>query len=288
MFSRALISKLGLIIALDLDSFICYNVIMTDLFSYCRIYFIAAALGAHSNFLQQGFRQKDVRFLIGLFLNWMDASTKGVDEKIHNTQISRFLDQLLKDGYATKSGRGSVPRYQLTRAGLLELVGQLVHAPVPAPFEQFFFVFYFVKTYGSRLTELVAQKENRLPRSLQVELQSLLDLKEILDQQIRFVQLEIRKLEERMKETKGAAQLASQLSTKGASADEMIRSVEQLFPYEMNSQKKMSDLFREIPPALRIWELTTGNTNRYEILWASQKESLEGYFKVLTQMKTKL
>jgi hypothetical protein len=261
---------------------------MTDLFSYCRIYFIAATLGAHSNFLQEGFRQKDVRFLVGLFLNWMEASTKGVDEKIHNTQISRFLDQLLKNGYATKSARGPAPRYQLTRAGLLELVSQLVQVPVPAPFEQFFFVFYFVKNYGSRLTELVAQKENRLPRSLQVELESLLDLKEILDQQIRFVQLEIRKLEERMKETKAAALLASQLSAKGASADEMIRSVEQLFPYEMNSQKKMSDLFREIPPALRIWELTTGNTNRYEILWASQKDSLEGYLKALNQMKAKI
>ena len=261
---------------------------MIDIYSSYRTYFVAATLGAHSNFFHEGFRQKDVRFLIGLFLNWMEATTKGIDEQIHNTQVRRYLEQLLNEGYAVRLGRGHAPRYQLTRAGLLEFVSQMVKVPVHAPLEQFFFVFYFVKNYGSRLTELMAQKENKLPRSFQVELESLLDLNEILDQQIRYIELEIRKLEERMKETKGAAQLAAELLAKGVSTDEMIRAVEQFYPYEMNNQKKMSDLFKEIPSSLRAWELTIGNTNRFEILWASQKESLVGYLNVLKQMKSKI
>ncbi|MGZ5278780.1 MAG: hypothetical protein ACXWC9_02485, partial [Pseudobdellovibrionaceae bacterium] len=174
---------------------------MVDLYSVYRLYFVAAILGAHSNFSNEGFRQKDVRFFIGLFFNWMDSTTKGVDDKIHNTQVSRYLEALVSDGYAVKLGRGRTPRYQLTRTGLLEMVGQLGQVPVGAPLERFFFVFYFMRTYGARLTELVAQKENRIPKSFQIELQSLLDTNELLNQQIRYVQLEIRKLEVRLQDT---------------------------------------------------------------------------------------
>ncbi len=257
---------------------------MIDLYSSYRVYFVAATLGAHSNLSTDGFRQKDVRFLLGLFLNWMDSTIKNVDEKIHNTQISRYLDTLLKAGYISKQGRERLPRYRLTRAGLLELVGQLVQVPVHAPLEQFFFMIYFMKTYRARLTELVTAKENRLPRSLQIELESRLDIKELLDQQTRHIKLEISKLEARLQDTKGAAALANQLSKKGAKNEEIIKAVEQLYPYELNSQKSMSDLFREIPASMRSWELNVGNENRANILWTGLRDYLRAYLQILEKM----
>ncbi len=258
--------------------------IMVDLFSIYRVYFVAAALGAHSNAPENGFRQKDVRFLLGLFLNWMDATTKGVDETIHNTQISRYLEGLVKSGHASRVGKQRAPSYQLTRTGLLELVSQLTHVPVGSPIEQFFFVYFFARTYGERLKELVAQKENRLPRSFQVELEALLDHRELLEQQIRATQLEIKKLESRIQDTKGAHALAMKLSAQGAKVDELIAAVESRYPYDLNSQKPMSELFREVPPPLRQWELTVGNLHRADFLWSSMKEYLQDYVKTLQRL----
>ncbi len=261
---------------------------MIDIFSSYRSFFVAASLGAHSNFYTTGFRQKDVRFLLGLFLNWMDSTTKGVDESIHKTQIARYLNSLVKDGFAERLAQTSPPRYLLTRAGLLELVRQLTKMPILAPIELFFFVQVFVRTYGERIKELVTQKENRLPRAYQVELEALLDLREIFNQQIRALQLEIRKLDERISETKGAHELAQKLVRKGASSEEIIRSVVEHHPYDLNSHKPMTELFHEVPPHLRIWELTTANENRAQFLWIPTREFLNNYIKQLQDLSAKL
>lgn len=250
---------------------------MIDVFSQYRRFFAAATLGAHSNFLSQGgFRQKDVRFLLMLFLNWMEPSTKGADQKVHNTQLSRYLEDLKSAGFASKrAASGRRPVYQLTRTGLVELIGQLTEVPVPPPFDQFFFVYYFVRNYGARLTEMVAQKESRLPRSFQLELAALLDHHELLEQQIKAVRLDIQKLEARVKETKGAYELARKNQDRGA--DEMIRLVALHYPYDLNSTKPMGELMGEIPAPLRGYEMIEGNHARLKYLWEPQLEYLKGY-----------
>jgi len=257
---------------------------MIDVFTHCRRFFAAAALGAHSNFSPEGgFRQKDFRFLLVLFLNWLEPSTREMDQEIHNTQLSRYLDTLTRHGFALRRMNQKRPLYQITRSGLVELIGQLTEVPVQAPFEQFFFSYYFVRNYSSRLTELVAQKESRLPRSFQIELSAMLDHRELLDQQIKAIQLEIRKLEVRLKETKGAYDLARANQDKGP--EEMIRLVELHFPYDLNSTKPMSELMREIPAQLRAYELTEGNLARVQYLWQPQLEHLNGYLRSLMSLK---
>ncbi len=263
----------------------CYNVYMVDLFGTYRAFFVAGTLGAHSNFAKAGFRQKDVRFLIGLFLNWVESVSPGADEAIHNTQILRYLEKLKKEGFATRTGQGQSSRYFLTRAGLLELVSQLTRISSKSQFEHFFFVYFFVRTYGERLTELVRQKESRLPRSFEVELSALLDHHELLALQVRAIEIEIKKLESRIAETKAAKKMAEDFSRKGMGADEIVRLVEEQFPYELNSAKPMSDLFREIPPVQRMWELTTGNHNRVQYLLAPLKKDLQGYLETLKGLK---
>lgn len=211
----------------------------------------------------------------------MDATTKGVDENIHNTQISRYLESLANHGFLSRQ-RSRNPKYQITRAGLVELIGRVTQIPVAAPLERFFFSFYFVKTYETRLTELVEQKENRLPRSFQVELKALLDPKELLERQIRAVELEIRKLDERIRETQGAADLAR--SKAGVDSSEIVRLVETHYPYDLKNVKPMRELLLEVPPQQRIHELTIGNENRIALIWEPMRGHLENYLKTLRRL----
>ncbi len=225
-----------------------------DMFSTLGCYFTAATLGAHSNAAGKGFRQKDLRFILGLFLNWMDGTQKGAEASLHNTQIARYLEVLVKHGFAKRSGVAKASRYSLTRSGLLELVTRLTRVPVHAPMEQFFFVNYFVNTYRQRLTELVEREGSFMPASLRLELESLLDSKELIQTQIRFVELEIRKLAESLRDTQGAMELAERESRKGVSAEVIIGKVEKEFPYELNSHKPLSEFLHDFPPDLRLWD----------------------------------
>lgn len=248
---------------------------MIDIFAVGRVYFAAAALGAHSNAPPAGFRQKDVRFLLALFCNWVEPT---LDSQIHNTQVSRFTEGLVSMGFATRS-RSKPHRYQLTRPGLIEIINRLTQLPAHPHPDQFFFVYYFLRNYGGRLAEMVEQKEQRIPRAFQVELKALLDHEELLNRQIRAVTLEIEKFDGRIRDTQGAHDLAKDNSDKGV--DEVIRLIEQHFPYDLHAVKPMSQLLGEFPPALRQHELTTGNRCRVGFLWKPQQELLKNYLAIL-------
>jgi hypothetical protein len=71
-------------------------------------YFIAAILAAQFQFQKKGFRQKDVRFLIELFTNWMESTLGEVTLPLQNVQISRYLTHLCKNDIAKKL-RGKNP-----------------------------------------------------------------------------------------------------------------------------------------------------------------------------------
>ena len=87
----------------------------------------AAAIAAHARFSSRGFRQKDLRFLLELFWNWVESAMVGPSIAIQNVQIARYLDTLAQEGFAKRLAGGKSPRYRLTRVGLLECLGQIVH-----------------------------------------------------------------------------------------------------------------------------------------------------------------
>src|SRR4051812_38457160 len=103
-----------------------------------RIYFDTAVLGAHFNFRGSGFRQKDVRFLVELFTNWMESTLGELTLSVHNAQISRYLQDLDRKKLVARTTRERVPRYQLTRQGLVRLLSELVERAPVLPLEQFF------------------------------------------------------------------------------------------------------------------------------------------------------
>ncbi len=248
---------------------------------------ITAVLGSHSNFYDRGFRQKDVRFLFELFTNWMDARVKPEAVRLHNTQVQRYLEELVTKGWARREGsaRTREKRYALTRLGLIEFMQSLADPETTRDFVPFQFVYYFLRTYGTRLSELVRAKGSGFSKPLQLEIGLLLDHERLRSERVRRLDFEIERLKSRMQETEDTAKLAAKLAREQSDLGEIVRRVAKEFPYELQAQKSMTDLMQEIPPELRLWELTEGNTQRVRIFWKSLLHDLESERRLLKDLR---
>src|SRR6187455_457662 len=105
----------------------------------------AQAIGADGNF-----RQRDVRFFIELFSNWMQSTTLSWALEVHNAQVLRYLDVAVSAGWARRVGRAP-PQYRLTPEGLLELLGRLGARKDLTRLDEFFLVYHFFDAYAARL-----------------------------------------------------------------------------------------------------------------------------------------
>src|SRR5262245_46249871 len=86
----------------------------------------AAVIAAEATGRDEGFRQRDVRFFVELFSNWLESTTGNRALAVHNTQVKRHLDVLTRARWASRVGR-SPPRWHLTPEGIEELLRRLVH-----------------------------------------------------------------------------------------------------------------------------------------------------------------
>ena len=249
-----------------------------------EVLFAAAVIAAHANAEQKIFRQRDVKFLIELFSNWIEHAIGGAVLGVQNTQISRYLEQLVEDGLCTKSNRGRIPSYQLRRIGVVDLLGIITSTPRGIQAETNFFALYFVKNYRPRLWELVEAEGKRFPFALRVEVEELLNYKSFIDRMIVQAETELKKLERRVSEAHEAASLASNLSKQGFSLEEIATQMERNHPYELNSQKPLSELIGSIPERFGLWELETGTTARAQDLWEPSEVVLRAYLESLQKL----
>src|SRR5436190_8135938 len=104
----------------------------------------AAVIAAEATGRDDGFRQRDVRFFVELFSNWLEPTTGDRALALHNTQVQRHLDVLTRARWATRVGR-SPPRFHLTPEGLEELLRRLVHRRDLTRLDEFFLVFHFIE-----------------------------------------------------------------------------------------------------------------------------------------------
>ncbi|MCB0366397.1 MAG: hypothetical protein H6624_09215 [Bdellovibrionaceae bacterium] len=236
----------------------------------------AATVAAHSNFEGKGFRQKDVRFMAELMANWMDAMWPANHGQWHNTQIMRLLEGFVTTGLAKKAS-SRPPSYRLTRGGLVELSQSLSSGPFPLSASEFCFLHYFLKAYGSRIQQLIAREGSGFSKTLQLEIESHLDYKGLIANQRKALQFAIQRLQVRQKETHETAQLVTRLQKDGYPVEHIINEVAHLYPYDLNNQKPMEELFREIPPELRLWELVRGNQHRADTLWTLEIKLLQSF-----------
>ena len=239
-----------------------------------RVLFDAAAIAAHARFPVQGFRQKDLRFLIELFSNWLECAMEGPSLVVENTQIARYLGGLAQEGLAKQLGGQAQPRYRLTRVGLVENLTSLVHRRQWWPIEEFFFVYYFLESYRGRIELLIEKEGSLFPGTLKLEIAHLFDLRSFVERQAQLLDREIAKLDLRIADCRKTSDLATQLKKKGVAPDAILWEIQEKVPYQLNNQKPMADLFRETPNENWIWEMEVGSLKRAARIFSPMKETL--------------
>ncbi len=255
-----------------------------SLFGRYELFIAAACVGAHAN-ESEGFRQREVRFLSELFLNWVENGIHKSSLQLQNTQIARYLDHLVAEGFARKISREKHPRYRLTRVGLLELVSRMAETPREKREGSFFFLFYFIKNYGPRIFELVRKEGGQFPSALRIELEALLDAKQLLAREIRETKREMEKLAARSDDARNSSSLCTRLHHGNSRFEEIVKELENRFPYDLNSQKPLSELIFSLPPEARRWELEVGNLCRAAEIWDPERRLLDSYLKELSKLE---
>lgn len=254
------------------------------IFRSYELFVAAAVIAAHASAPKEGFRQRDVRFLIELVTNWVELSLKGPALAISNTQVQRYLDELVLEGFARRLGRGKFPRYRLSRTGLIELLGRIVPEGLCSQLQHFFFLYYFIKNYRPRIERLIEQEGKQFPLALKLEVEALLDEKALVQHQLHFAQLELKKLDDRITDSLKAGALAAKLYSGDLSTAEVADEVEKLYPYELNSQKPLHELISSLPEDLARWELEIGALQRVEHIWEPTRGLLRAYVQVLQKL----
>jgi len=254
------------------------------LFRRYELFVAAAIVAAHASANRDGFRQRDVRFLIELFSNWIEASLDEDALSLSNTQVLRYLESLVEDGFARKSLKNKKPHYSLSRVGLIELLSRMNPGKELIKPEQFCFLNYFLKNYSNLITELIEKEGKQFPFALKIEVEGLLDTKALLASQLTNVGREISKLEERINDSKEGSKLSLELFQSKTSIEEVSRRVEERYPYQMNSQKPLSELMKSIPKSLAKWELEYGGARRAEQLFEPSLKLLVAYQELLSEM----
>ena len=162
-------------------------------FRQYELFVAAATLAAHASAQELGYRQRDVRFLIELFTNWVESTLESDVLRVNNTQVSRYLDDLADEGYARRSLVNSRPRYRLTRTGLIELLGRIVEQPALMQPAHFCFLYYFIVNYRPKIEELIKQEGKKFPLALKLEVESLLEANTFVEQQLVLAERELKK-----------------------------------------------------------------------------------------------
>lgn len=247
------------------------------------IFISSAAIAAHATFIENGFRQRDMRFFVDLFLNWAE-DLGAVAPTVQNTQLLRFLGELTNGGYARRSTRKELPLYRLTRVGLLEMLTRITSPAERTTPSHFLFMVLFIRSYRFRLEKLVENEGHQFPVSLRLEVQALLEVDELLRKEIKRAERAIARLDQRITDAEKTSGLTKNRLASGVPFAEIVKEAEKRFPYELNSMKPLSELISEIAPDQRRWELESGNILRADTLWKPQRALLFEYVKQLRRL----
>ena len=244
-----------------------------------------AILGAHANAPEGlGFRQRDVKWLLECFFNWVESSFTDVEFK--NTQIQRYLNNLVQNGYARKSIRKSKPRYFLAPLGLVELMHRALGNGYFPQIEHFYFLYTFLVNYKPRIEYAVRNEKKRFPYALRLEIQELFNYSALLDRQIYHTELELKKINRKIEDQLAASKLTNKIIKTGSSYKEIIKNVENEYPYIIYTKKPLRQTLSETTQKYGIWELTTGGMNRTKYMWGYTKLNLENQLRDLKKLKT--
>ncbi len=252
-----------------------------SLLSTANLYLYAATLAAHATQGEAGFRQRDLRFYVDLFSNWLETTLGARTLELHNAQVARFLESLVREALCRKVRVRKTVRYRLSRAGIVEVLARMVQTDRILPLEQFFFAYYAIRNYGERISALARGEGSQFPRALQIELDTLRDPKQLVARQVQFVDKELAKLEARIQDGLATAALTQKLLGAANGFPDVVAAIQQRYPYELSNQKPLDELLAQMPRDLARWELEHGARLRATQIWKPFKEMLEAYRRAL-------
>jgi hypothetical protein len=247
--------------------------------------FAAASIASHASVQGQGFRQKQLRFLVELFSNWVELGKQNLRTSVQTTQILRYLEILIKEDFARKKKVGAHPTYKLTRHGLVFLLELIVNKNYVAHSGQFFFFYYFIKNYKHIIEKLIADEGSLFPKALKIELDLLFDEQEFLNKEINAALKEEQRLKLRINDGLSASTLTKNNLAKKIPLKQIITEIEKHHPYELNSQKPLSELINEIPAGLQQWEMEYGSYYRAQEIWSPLLGQVQHYIRELSKLK---
>ncbi len=242
----------------------------------------SATLAAHASFFEEGFRPRDIKFFVELFLNWSE-DVEAATHSLQNTQFSRFVSSLTREGFAKRTLKKGTPFFRLTRLGLLELLNRIISSKNVFHPSTALFRVCFVKSYRPRLEALVEREGAHFPHSLRIELATLLDVATLLHSEITRVERALKRVEQRIEDALKTSALTKNRLAGGVPFPEVVREVEDRYPYELNTMKPLEELIASIAPDQRQWELEEGNLIRAHTIWKPQRALLQA---LLGQLKT--
>lgn len=247
-----------------------------------EIFMASATLAAHASFFEEGFRLRDVKFFVELFLNWSE-DVEAATHSLQNTQLARFISTLTENGFAKRVSKKSTPIFRLTRLGLLELLNRIIGSKNVFHPSTALFRICFVKSYRPRLEALVEREGAHFPHSLRVELASLLDVETLIAHETARVERALKRTDQRIDDALKTSAYTKNRLAAGIPFSEVVREVEDRYPYELNTMKPLEELIASIAPDQRQWELEDGNLIRVETMWKPQRALLQS---LLGQLKT--
>ncbi len=243
-----------------------------------------ATLAAHSSAQGKSFRQKDVFFFFELFNNWCSGGLWQNITRYQNTQIARYLEQLAQENYSKKSSANRRPDYRLSRGGLIELLARITGCNFNSP-EQFFFAYYFISNYKNRLIDLVKSEGALFPVAMRIELEGLLEEKELLKNELKRQQKAKLKITDRIKDAFSVLELSENSLRKGIPVRELVHEIQQKYPYELNNQKPLSELVSGIPADQQLWEISEGAGLRAKQIWQPVLKLMDAYIENLKSLQ---
>lgn len=249
------------------------------------LYINAALIAGHANNHQAIFRQKDIKFFIELMTNWMETSFEDHCLNVQNTQVQRLLDQLTSEGILKKITQNQHPAYEFTSIGVLEIINRLVSDKSLEDNQSFFFLYHFVSLYSDKMQDLLFKRQS-LPQSYKLEIKHLLDPKNLVERQIRRVRFKIEKLRIRIKEAHAMSKISVEMIKKEKSLTEIIKRIETSYPYQLNNQRKMSELFKTLTPDVQYLEITEAPKMRANTLWEPVLRNYENYLAELKLLQS--
>ena len=255
-----------------------------NFYSQYSLYIHAALLATHTNH-HDGFRQKDLKFYIELLVNWVETSFHGPSLQINNNQIKRTLEDFIDEGLIKLVQKTDKPTYKLQNHGVLELAKRLVDIEYLERIQDFFFLYHFIYLYSSKLNSLVSEGSYKLPPNFQIELSHLFNPQTLLNRQKERIQLLIDKLEQRIHEAYEMSDLAMGYLNDGMPVDKIVQHIEKKYPYQLNNQRKMTELFKEISTDIKLIEITQAPKIRAKTLWEPLLKYYQDYLAQLNHQE---